>query len=100
MVLRCHGVGGEQGSDVLGTEIWKKEQQKRTRTFVVVRFRDVPRSSHFLALLLPPEFSSVERDRNGPTSLRRGEGRLWVDIRGWERGWAARAKVGGSGRRK
>ncbi len=49
----------------------------------------------FLPLFLPPSvFSFVERDRNGPTSLGRGEGHLCVNGRGWERARAATAKVG------
>ena len=48
--------------------------------------------------LLLSAFSSVERDRDGPTSLRRGEGRLWVGGHSWEPVGAM--GVEGGGRRK
>ena len=44
--------------------------------------------------------SSVERDPNGPTSLRRGEGRLRVDGPGGEPAGAMGVDGGGSRRRK
>ena len=55
----------------------------------------------FFPLILPPsEFPFVERDRNGPTSLMRGEGRLWVDGRGWERAGVMVVVVGEEGEPK
>ncbi len=46
-----------------------REGRTRATTKVVAQVRDV--LSTFLPLLLPPSvFSSVERERDGPTSLR------------------------------
>jgi len=71
------GLAESGGSEALVTAAAKREQQKWATTKVVARFRDVPRIFHFPPTAPPSSaFSFVERDRNGPTSLRRGEGRL------------------------
>ena len=72
-------------------------EERRDTTVVVVHFRDLPPISHFPP---PSAFFFVERDRNGPTSLRRGEGRLRVDGPGGEPVGAMGVDGGGGRRRK
>jgi len=86
---RRGGVGG----------VSEKERRTWAPTKVVARFREVP-STEFPPLAPPSMVSSVERKRNGPTSLRRGEGRLWVDDPGSGQAGAMGDEGGGSGRGK
>ena len=92
------------GLEVLTMVAGKREGQTWATTFVVARFRDVPSTSllpYFLPLLLRlSAFPSVKRDRNGPTSLRGGEGHPCVGGPGWERAGAMSDEEGGSGRGK
>jgi len=69
-------------------------------TNVVARFRDVPPATFLPVILSPTEFSPVERDHNRPTSLRRGEGRLCIDVLGWRRAGVIGKEGGGNGKRK
>jgi len=89
----------ERGLEALATATGKRKGRQWATTKVVARFRDVP-AGHFPPIAPPSVFSSVERHRNGPTSLRRGEGHLWIGGRGWEPAGAMGVEGGGRRRRK
>ena len=66
-----HGLGG-------GRE--REQRRKRTMILVVVRFRDVPPGHPTLWVPpnVPPRPNPLSSDSEPPTSLWKGEGRVWL----------------------
>jgi len=88
----CRGVGGERGSEALGTAIGKREQRKWATMKVVARFRDVPHTSHFLAPAPPTLRVLLHRAR--PKRAHIPQERGGVPVRGWP---SLGTRLGGEG---